>query len=236
MADVQDYHWWFVARRRVLEAAINGLALPIQPKVLEIGCGTGGNLAMLSAFGQLHAIEYDDGARSIAESLGVCQVLAGGLPESIPFDDGMFDLVCMLDVLEHIEHDGEALRRASRLLKPSGYLLLTVPAYAWLWSEHDEAHHHYRRYTTEIIRCWARIVGLNVYRMGYFNSLLFPLISGVRLMRKMTGRMSGSDTDLPAPTINRMLGILFALERHVVPYTLFPFGTSVMAVLTVQSS
>lgn len=232
MAAVQERHWWFAARRQVIASVISELNLPPQAEILEIGCGTGGNLAMLAAFGRLQAMEYDDNARAIASSMGICPVTAGGLPEPVSFDDKCFNLVCLLDVLEHIEDDCAALVRAGRLLVPSGYMLVTVPAYAWLWSDHDDSHHHHRRYTAALLEQRAREAGLVVSRLGYFNSLLFPLIAGTRVARKLIGGHEGSDAALPSPWINGLLASIFGMERHLVRKRLFPFGTSVMAVLS----
>lgn len=231
MADVQQEHWWFVARRQILKAVIGTLALPHRPRILEIGCGPGGNLSMLAAFGELSAMEYDESARALAQRLGVCAVARGGLPEPVPFPDGHFDLICLLDVLEHIDDDTDALLRISRLLKPSGKLLVTVPAYNWLWSDHDVVHHHRRRYTATSLKKRALGVGLEVGRVGYFNTVLFPLIALARMAQKLADRTSGSDSTLPSPWLNRLLRRLFGWEGRVVPQTLFPFGTSVMAVL-----
>lgn len=233
MAALQEAHWWFVARRRILATVIRQLALPPQAEILEIGCGTGGNLPMLAGFGQVRAMEYDHYACDIAAGLSGIPIVIGGLPEPVPFDDNMFDLVCLLDVLEHVEDDGVALARVKRLLKPTGRLLVTVPAYAWLWSAHDDAHQHKRRYTAGMLRVCAGKAGLAVHCLGYFNALLFPLIVGIRLARKLAGT-PGNDSDaaMPSSWLNSLLTVTFGAERHFLRHCLFPFGTSVLAVLS----
>jgi SAM-dependent methyltransferase len=231
MASVQEKHWWFVGRRQILSSVIDRLGLTRQATILEVGCGTGANLEMLRQKGLLHAMEYDAQARAIANSLSLCKVSAGGLPEPIPHADKSMDLVCLLDVLEHIEDDLGGLRRIARLLKPGGCVLVTVPAYRWLWSAHDTAHHHHRRYTAHLLAQTAELAGLKVHRIGYFNSLLFPLVAAVRLVGKLFTRNSSSDATLPRPWINWILLRIFATERYVVARGGFPFGTSVIAVL-----
>ena len=233
MAEVQDRHWWFVARRRIIDAIVRSLRLPTDARLLELGCGTGANLAMLARHGQLQAMEYDADARAVASRLGHCPVDAGGLPDHLPYPPDRFDLVCLLDVLEHVADDAASLAAVARLLRPGGRVLLTVPAYAWLWSAHDVSHHHHRRYTRSQLVALAQASGLQVERAGYFNTLLFPLVAGVRLATRLIGRDGGegSDARLPGAPLNALLQAVFALERHVVPRWPLPFGVSAVAVL-----
>lgn len=232
MAAVQQQHWWYAARRDIVAAAIRRLHLPAHASVLEIGCGTGANLQMLSQHGRLSAMEYDPTARQLADALGICPVQAGGLPDDLPYAAQSFDLVCMLDVLEHIEDDQAALASVLRLLKPGGRLLLTVPAYQWLWSGHDTDHAHFRRYTVGGLRRVARRAGWVVDRAAYFNTLLFPAVAAVRLADKLLRRPHGTGTQLPPPRVNTLLTKLLRSERHVVAgFGGFPVGVSAMALL-----
>jgi SAM-dependent methyltransferase len=231
MAETQHRHWWFRARREILERAIAGLQLPEGAQVLEIGAGTGGNLAMLARFGRVSAVENDAFARRHASQVTGISVYDGCLPDALPFGDGAFDLVCLFDVLEHVEDDAAALQRVRRLLKPGGRALVTVPAYQWLYAAHDRAHHHFRRYTARQVCRKARAAGLRVAKSGYFNTLLFPLIALRRLQQIVTGRHDGHDAAVPNRVLNGILYAIFSAERHVVPLRLFPYGTSVLAVL-----
>lgn len=232
MALIQGHHWWFCGRRKILEEIIHSLELPVTSEIVEIGCGTGGNLAMLSAFGHVCGVECDDYARETAVQLTGVPVLSGKLPDAIPYDDATFDLVCLLDVLEHIEDDVNALVTAGRLLKPSGRLLVTVPAYNWLWSSHDDAHLHKRRYTKALLQSKAMAANLSIVRVGYFCMLMFPIIAAVRSIMNLLGKTGGSDATLPCRWLNAILSEVFAFESHFLRGRFFPFGSSVVAVLS----
>jgi SAM-dependent methyltransferase len=158
-------------------------------------------------------------------------VRPGRLPDAVPFAGGSFDLVCLLDVLEHIDDDRAALRRVRGLLRPGGRLLLTVPAYQWLYGAHDRAHHHRRRYSAADVRRRAREAGLETQRCGYFNTFLFPLVVARRIGQRRGEATDSADAALPGPALNRLLHTVFSSERWLVPRLLFPFGTSVLAVL-----
>ncbi len=229
MAAVEDHHWWFAARRRILASVLDGLALPAGAAVLEVGCGTGGNLPVLARYGRLHACEPDADARALAARRGLAVVEAGGLPDHLPFGTTPFDLIALFDVLEHVHDDQGSLRVLHERLRPGGHLVLTVPAYPFLWSTHDEVNHHVRRYTRDEVVRKLRQAGFGVRHATYFNTLLFPVVAAVRLAGNAAGR-TGDDLTMPGRRLNTALARIFAAERHVVPRWRLPFGVSILAV------
>jgi len=230
MAWLEDRHWWFLARRAIVAKMIAGLGLPPQSRILDTGCGTGGNLAMLRNFGEVAATEMDDWAREIAAAKSVASVSFGKLPDVLPYHGPEFDLVTLLDVLEHVQDDQAALKSLNGLLKPSGYLLITVPAYPFLWSGHDEAHHHYRRYRLGELAGKTREAGFDVVYASYFNTFLFPLIAAIRLIGQLLKRNAGSDLSMPSRWLNRLLYTIFASERALLGKVTLPFGVSALLV------
>jgi len=232
MAEVQDAHWWFKGRREILRSVIGRLPLPESPRILEIGAGTGGNLAMLSQCGSVKALEMDDYARSIARerTAGQIDIRQGRLPDEIPFKEE-FDLVCLFDVLEHVERDIDSLKAIRRMVSTDGCLLLTVPAYSWLWSIHDERLHHFRRYTARELKRKARETGWTVRRITYFNTLLFPLALVARMTDKIIPSQEPAGTGIPSPVVNSTLYRVFSMEKALLRAFNFPFGVSLMVQL-----
>lgn len=230
MARIQNTHWWFRARRKILARLIEMLNLPEPAAVLELGCGAGGNLTMLQRFGVVRAVELDASARAYASKISGLNVEAGCLPDRLPEWSDQFDLVCMFDVLEHIEDDAAALRRIRQLVRRGGRVLITVPAYGWLFGPHDRAHHHFRRYTKRALRQKLREAGFRVARIGYFNTLLFPAVVVERLTNMATNSQRQA-VGLPPAWLNNVLYRVFAIESMFVRHFLFPFGTSVIAIV-----
>jgi SAM-dependent methyltransferase len=227
---IEANHWWFTARRRILRSVITRFG-PAGPglRVLEAGCGTGGNLAMLGEIGRVDAFESDEGARLAACAKTKLTVRRGALPDDIPFA-GHFDIIAVFDVLEHVERDVESLAKLARLLAPSGRLYLTVPALPWLWSHHDETHHHYRRYTRrQLIDCLRR-ASLTPIRVTYFNSLLFPVIAAWRLLHRAGWGKSRSEDVMPPAPLNWVLAWIFGGESLAVGRVPLPIGISLLAI------
>jgi len=231
MAKLDASHWWFTARRRILDGVIERIVLPPKDaRILELGAGTGHNLAMLSRFGSVEASELDPVAREIASERFGKPVVEAALPDLSMFPAASYDMVALLDVLEHVPDDKGSLAAIFGRLKPGGALLLTVPINPWMWSAHDVAHHHHRRYRTGEIRKLALDAGYEIDLLSPFNSLLFPPIAAVRLAGKLAGK-DDSDDAMPSAAVNKILDTVFGLERGLIGRVPLPFGVSLVAVL-----
>lgn len=229
----EETHWWFVARRQIIKKVLDTYA-PIQDSasntILEIGTGTGGNLKMLSKYGKIYGMEMDQNACEIAKSRDICDVKQGKLPKEFPFDIN-FDLICMFDVLEHIEKDVETLNSIKKKLTHRGKIVLTVPAYQWLWSHHDVVNHHYRRYNQKTLQKVVSDVGLTVTYISYFNTWLMPIIASIRLIKNSLRLKENSDLSESNKYMNKYLTHIFASERLLMPKLTLPFGVSLIAVI-----
>ena len=233
MAEVEDAHWWFASRRAIVDRILDRLDLPSDASILEPGCGTGGNFPMLARRGRVFAIDADESAIGFARARGLAQVAHGSLPDQIPFGDQRFDLVVMTDVLEHLDDEAGALRALRARLRPGGWLLMTVPAMTWLWSDHDVTHHHRRRYVASELRSLVSAAGFDVNYLSYYNFLLFPMIAGARILQRFRqrdriGANGRHDLAMPPRAINSMLQRIFSSERHLIGSARIPFGISLI--------
>ena len=228
MAEHDSTHWWYRARRDILADYLTREGkLPPRARILEIGCGTGHNLPMLAQFGEVDAIEIDPAARDIAgERLGK-PVGTAPLPELPGVPTAHYDLIAVLDVVEHIADDVAALAAMRARLAPGGKILITVPAHQWLWSAHDVVNHHHRRYSKATLVKAIEAAGLRPRKLGYFNSLLFPLAAGARIAGRLTGR-DDSDDSPPPRAINAVFETIFRWERHLVGRLPMPPGVSIV--------
>lgn len=234
MAELDQRHWWYRARREVLADLIRReVRPPRDAAILEIGCGTGHNFGMLSQFGHVDAVELDDEARSMAEQRLGRSIMTSPLPELSGIADRRYDLIGALDVIEHIDEDGAAIASIAAKLKPGGKFVMTVPAHPWMWSAHDVVNHHKRRYSKPALRKLIDGSPLRLDKIGYFNSLLFPAAIAERLASKLRGKDS-ADLKLPPAPLNTALERVFAAERHFVGRLPLPPGLSLFAVASAR--
>jgi len=230
MAELDQRHWWYRARRRVLAELIRRKAPPpAGARLLEIGCGTGHNLAMLGQFGPVDGLELDDQARAIAETRLGRRVMSSPLPELSGVPERHYDLIGAFDVIEHIDDDEAALASIATRLKPGGKFVMTVPAHQWMWSAHDVVNHHKRRYSKAGLKTLVDNSPLRLEAIGYFNSLLFPVAVAERMASKARGK-DDANLSLPPAPLNSALETAFAAERHLIGRVPLPPGLSLFAV------
>lgn len=233
MADIQDRHWWYEGRRQILAALIGKLGLPAGARILEAGCGPGANLRMLAQFGEVFAFEPDEFAINHCREksgLATSRLQTGFLPAPIPFNEP-FDLVGAFDVIEHVEADAASLKALYDLTKPGGHALFTVPAYPFLWSQHDVVNHHKRRYLRNDFKALLTQAGYTVEFISYYNTALFPLVVLVRSIKKIFGIKDKPDEALPRyKLVNQILQMIFTTERFVLGRLPLPCGVSIIAV------
>lgn len=222
----EDEHWWFRGRWAVVEALLSRTKLPADPRILDAGCGTGGNLQRYSGLGRAWGVDPSADAVRFCRERGLELVRQAGL-ESLPFEAGSFDLVAATDVIEHIEAEEQALRELWRVAVPGAAMLLTAPAYIWLWSEEDERLHHKRRYTKQRLRQAAERCGWQARIETYFNSFLLPPIS---LAKRFPQRSNDRKADLERTprALNAPLSVPMRVEAALIRRGLsLPAGVSV---------
>jgi len=236
MYELEDEHWWFRGRRRVIWALLGRADLPPQPHLLDAGCGTGRNLVEFGVLGSAAGVDPSADAVAYCAERGLEHVRQAGL-ESLPFDDGQFDLLLACDVLEHVAEDVGALVELGRVAAPGAYLVVTVPAYQWLWTEHDVQLHHLRRYTRRQLTDRVTQSGWEPLVTTSFNTVLFPAVAAARLVAQRSARQGRTDLDRTSARLNRALEVPFALEASAVAHGVrFPVGVSLGMLCTKPAS
>ena len=224
--DVEDRHWWFRGRWAVIEALLARTPLPPEPRILDAGCGTGGNLVRYGEMGQAAGVDPSADAVRFCRERGFDTVVQAGL-EQLPFEADSFDLIAATDVIEHIAAEHEALRELWRVAAPGAALLLTVPAYMWLWSEEDEKLHHQRRYTRPRLRRAVEGAGWEPRVATYFNSLL---LAPIALARRLPRRGDGNQAEIERtpPSLDGPLSLPMRFEARLIRAGVrLPAGVSV---------
>jgi len=232
MATAAEDHWWYEGRRRLLAQLLAGRIRP-DTLALDVGCGTSETLDVLEGLGAAAAVGTDLSWHALGHAIRrhprprVLRALA----EHLPFADASVGVLVSMDVLEHVDDDVVALEEYVRVCQPGATVLLTVPAYQWLWSPHDDWAAHRRRYTATGLRRVGREAGLIVESCSYYYSFLLPPAAVLRrtpLRRLMPATAEESSSFNPA--VDRVLGALAGLERRVLRHTSIPFGLSIVLV------
>lgn len=232
--EMEKDFWWYAGRRRIIFYLINRILSLHARRALDIGCGSGLNALFLPAhIKEVIGIEISDEAIKAASRTNPrLKIVKGSWPDDVSVP-GTFDLITCLDVLEHIKEDGAALQTIESLLAPGGIAFLTVPAFPFLWSDHDTIAHHFRRYTRPNLHTLIQEnTRLNILRLSYFNFFLFFPIVFFRMLKKIMPLRSGtSDIFLTHWLINTMLTSLFGAERFILRSQNIPIGVSLFCIL-----
>ncbi|MCW3002492.1 MAG: hypothetical protein JWQ20_1790 [Conexibacter sp.] len=231
MLSSDEDHWWYRGRRRVLRAELDRLPVGAGARLLDAGCGSGRTLDELARYGQVTGLDVSDLAVQTARGRGHADVHLGSV-EDMPFPSGTFDVVTCLDVIEHTPDDRASLAELRRVTRPGGLLLVTVPAYEELWSWHDEANHHYRRYDRCELLDAATAAGWDVVADTHFNALLLGPAAAVRIAQRRRRSPPRSDLALTPAKLNRLLELPLRLEsRLLASGRRLAFGLSLLAIL-----
>jgi len=239
MFNLEEKHWWFRAKRKIVFTILNNLFKNRKHsenkiRISDIGCGCGINLVRLNQIGfDATGIDYNDHALSYCQQRGV-NAIKGSITEGLDIETNSYDACLMLDVLEHVSDEKVAIKEALRIVRPDGYIIAAVPAYQWLWTKRDEHHHHKRRYTKKtLLKCISANTNAKVTIASYYNSFLFPIAVIARLLSKIkNSRKTTNDLKVPSGFLNEILFNIFSLERfHLTKGFSFPFGLSILVVI-----
>lgn len=230
MYQLEEKYWWFVGKRFLLASFLKKIPLNKNPRLLDVGCGTGLTAEMLKKYGSVWALDSSKEALDFCKKRSLANLQLGSV-EKLPYSDNFFDVVTCLDVLYHqrVKDDSIALKEINRVLLPGGYLLLTDAALPCLWSRHDLVHHSRRRYTCQELAYKLKRSGFEIKKLTYFNTALFPLVFLSRKINNFLNLKPSSDIKKTNKVLNFLLKKLYLSELSLLPYFNYPFGVSVFA-------
>lgn len=229
---VEQTHWWHIGRRRILEAFVADICRRVtdrRARILDVGCGTGANLIMLSKHGDAEGVDVSEDALAFCRERGLDKVRLGA-GEELPYEDGTFDLVTAFDVVEHMDDDLAGLSEMHRVLRPGGRVLLFVPTFMFLWGLQDDVSHHRRRYRLSQLRRVLEQAGFEIERTTYANITFFLPILLIRKLMRLTGIKAESENTINVPALNGILGRVLGAESWLLRYINLPFGVSGLCV------
>lgn len=229
--ELEESHWWYLGRRRIIASFVKEICEQISdrnPRILDVGCGTGANLKTLSEFGEAEGVDISTDALEFCRERGLEVKL--GAAEELPYESGTFDLVTALDVVEHLDDDVGGLREMRRVLRPGGRALIFVPTFMWLWGVQDEVSHHRRRYTLPELRRAMAEAGFEVERSTYANITFLPPVFLIRVVMRITGMKVDSEARINIPIFNPLFARILGAEATFLRFMNFPVGVSGLCV------
>ena len=238
MDEVEGSHWWFVGRRAILESFLKSIVSKLRTPnselhILDVGCGTGANIEMLSNYGQAEGVDVSEDALAFCRERGLEKVRLGA-GEELPYEAGEFDLVTAFDVVEHMDDDLAGIREMRRVLRPGGRVLLFVPTFMFLWGLQDDVSNHRRRYRLPELSRVLEEAGFEIERMTYANITFFLPILIVRKLMRLTGIKTDTENTINVTALNGLFGRVFGAESWFLKYMNLPFGVSGLCVARVK--
>ena len=233
---VEQSHWWHIGRRRILSGFVEDICRGVtdrRPRILDVGCGTGANLLMLSKYGEAEGVDISEDALAFCRERGLDKVNLGA-GEELPYDAGTFDLVTAFDVVEHMDDDLAGVTEMRRVLRPGGRVLLFVPTFMFLWGLQDDVSNHRRRYRLPELRRVLEQAGFEIERTTYANITFFLPILMVRQLMRLTGIKTETENTINVPALNGVFGKILGAESTILRYINLPFGVSGLCVARVK--
>ena len=229
---VEESHWWYLGRRRIIQSLVERICKTLNnpnPRILDVGCGTGANLKMLAGLGRAEGVDISPQAVDFCRERGLDSVKLGAI-EELPYENDSFDVVTALDVVEHLDDDVAGLREMRRVLRRDGRLLLFVPAFMVLWGVQDDVSNHRRRYTLPSLLKAVEAAGFSVEWSSYANISFFLPVLVVRSVMRWLGLRAATEYGINISLMNGPFSQLFAAERFVLKNGRLPFGVSAVCI------
>ena len=233
---VEQSHWWYIGRRRIIASFVEQICRHVtdrRPRILDVGCGTGANLLLLSQYGQAEGVDVSEDALAFCRARGLNDVKLGA-GEELPYEDSTFDLVTAFDVVEHMDDDLAGVTEMRRVLRPGGRVLLFVPTFMFLWGLQDDVSNHRRRYRLPELRRVLEQAGFEIGRTTYANITFFLPILMVRQLMRLTGIKTETENTINVPALNGVFGKVLGAESTILRYINLPFGVSGLCVARVK--
>lgn len=235
--EVETKHWWWVARKKIVINLLRKYAKGNNNLILDAGCGTGAGMLYLQEFGTVYGVDLSSKAVAFCKKRGITKVKLGDVSK-LPFKNGYFDIVCLMDVIEHVSNDKLVIKEMYRVLKKNGILLMTLPALPFIYSKHDKEQGHFRRYSKQDLIKIFNGTGFREIKISYFNVFLSPLIIIIRLSSRLGGpfaKLADFDSKVNYEIFkkrltNSILSQIFSVESVLLSSMNLPFGISLLSI------